>query len=61
MVIFFCFGIRQVIAQSLLIYRVVTQSGFYYFLDFVRILKISQDICDKVVIFAESHDKVKIL
>ena len=41
--------------------RVATQSEFSGSLDFVRILKTSQDIQDKLVIFAQSHDKVRIL
>ena len=41
--------------------RVATQSEFSGSLDFVRILKTSQDIHDKLVIFAQSHDKVRIL
>ena len=46
--------------REAIVYRVATQSGFSDFLDFVRILKISQDIHDKAVIFAESHDEVRI-
>ena len=36
--------------------RVATQSGFSDFLDFVMILKISQDIHNNKVVFTESHD-----
>ena len=39
---------------------VATQGGFSDFLHFVRTLKVSQDIHDKVVIFAASRDKVRI-
>ena len=41
--------------------RVATQSGFSDFLDLVRILKIGQDNHDKWVIYAQSHDKVRII